>query len=305
MLPAEEQARVRYSVASMFDLSPVVRAENARAGLALPSLPTELRASLSACLFHSLSVAGYGEEALEIRAKARRAAYRSTDPTAWLRFEVPEAGMLYQSLEFGRALETVTGAVGRDHRGQEDARARLGHILRSWTLAALDRFDEALQGLDEEIIAAQQDRQNWALRVFETTRGRLALQMANFAEAAVALENRFTVAEAHLIAGTLHAPAVVAFGKLKIHLADEAGALEVAEIAKVMVRSDTPYVRYHAAWYLAILSLSQSDPMGAHVWLTSFGSKERLKMFPLFPHEITDDAERSAYRGGGRGRRTG
>ena len=59
-----------------------------------------------------------------------------------------------------------------------------------------------------------------------------------------------------------------------------------------MLRSDTPYVRYHAAWYLALLSLSQSDPMGAHVWLSSLGSEERLKMFPLYPHEITDDAER-------------
>ena len=200
--------------------------------------------------------------------------------------------MQYQSLEFERALETVTDAVGMDHRGQEDARGRLGHILRSWTLAALDRFDEALQGLDEEIIAAQQDRQNWALRVFETTRGRLALQMGDLAEAAVALENRFTLGEAHLIAGTLHAPAVVALGKLKIHLADDTGALEAAEIAKVMLRSDTPYVRYHAAWYLALLSLSQSDATGAHVWLSSLGSDERLKMFPLYPHEVTDDAER-------------
>ena len=292
VLPAEEQARVRYSVSSMFDLSPVVRAENARAGLALPSLPAELQASLWAALYHSLSVAGYAEEALEVRGRARRAAERSGDPTSWLRFEVPEAGVLYQSFDFERALETVTDAVGRDHRGQEDARARLGHILRSWTLAALDRFDEALQVLDEEIIAAQQDRQNWALRVFETTRGRLALQMGDLAEAAVALENRFTVEEAHLIAGTLHAPAVVALGKLKIHLADETGALEVAEIAKVMLRSDTPYVRSHAAWYLALLALSQSDPMGAHVWLSSLGSDERLRIFPLYPHEITDDAER-------------
>ena len=292
VLPAEEQARVRFSVASMFDLSPVIRAENARAGLALPSLPAELQASLSAALYHSLAVAGYTEEALEVRESARQAAYQSTDPTSWLRFEVPEAGVQYQSLEFARALETVSDAVGRDHRGQEDARARLGHILRSWTLAALDRFDEALQLLNEEIIAAQQDRQNWALRVFETTRGRLALQMGDLAEAAVALENRFTLEEAHLIAGTLHAPAVVALGKLKIHLADQTGALEVAEIAKVMLHSDTPYVRYHAAWYLALLSLSQSDPMGAHVWLSSVGSEERLKMFPLYPHEITDDAER-------------
>ena len=292
VLPPEEQARVRYSVSSMFDLSPVVRAENARAGLALPSLPAELRAALSASLYHSLSVAGYAEEALEVRGRARRAAERSADPASWLRFGVPEAGVLYQSLEFERGLETVTDAVGRDHRGQEDARGRLGHILRSWTLAALDRFDEALQGLDEEIIAAQQDRQNWALRVFETTKGRLALQMGDLAEAAVALENRFTLEEAHLIAGTLHAPAVVALGKLKIRLGDQTGALEAAEIAKVMLRSDTPYVRYHAAWYLALLALSQSDPMGAHVWLSSLGSDERLQMFPLYPHEVTDDAER-------------
>ena len=292
VLPVEEQARVRFSVASMFDLSPVVRAENARAGLALPALPAELRASLWASLYHSLSVTGYTEEALRVRATARWAAYRSTDAASWLRFEVPEAGVQYQSLEFGRALETVTDAVRRDHRGQEDARARLGQILRAWTLVALDRFDEALQGLDEDIIAAQQDRQNWALRVFETTRGRLALQMGDLAEAAVALENRFTLEEAHLIAGPLHAPAVVALGKLKIHLADERGALEVAEIAKVMLRSETPYVRWHAAWYLALFALSQSDPMGAHMWLSSLGSDERLKMFPLFPHEITDDVER-------------
>jgi DNA-binding CsgD family transcriptional regulator len=291
-LPAEEQARVRYSVSSMFDLSPVVRAESARAGLAIPSLPAELQASLSASLYHSLSVAGYAEEALEVRGNARRAAEQSTDPASWLLFGVPDAGVQYQSLEFERALETVTDAVGRDHRGREDPRARLGQILRSWTLAALDRFDEALQMLNEEIIAAQQDRQNWALRVFETTRGRLALQMGDLSEAAVALENRFTLEEAHLIAGTLHAPAVVALGKLKIHVADETGAVEVAEIAKAMLHSDTPYVRYHAAWYLALFSLSQSDPMGAHVWLSSLGPDERLKMFPLYPHEVTDDAER-------------
>jgi hypothetical protein len=49
-MPAEEEARVRVGVASMFDLSPEVRAENARAGLALPSLSTDLRAGLWAAL---------------------------------------------------------------------------------------------------------------------------------------------------------------------------------------------------------------------------------------------------------------
>ena len=115
--------------------------------------------------------------------------------------------------------------------------------------------------------------------------------MGDLGEAAVGLEGRFVLEEAHLIAGALHAPAVVALGKLKIHMADETGALEVAEIAKVMIQSDTPFVRHHAVWYLARLSLSQGDPMGAHVWLCTQGFEERLRLFPLYPHEVTDDAE--------------
>ena len=59
-----------------------------------------------------------------------------------------------------------------------------------------------------------------------------------------------------------------------------------------MLRSDAPYVRYHAAWYLALLALSQSDPMEAHGWLSSLGAEERCTMFPLYPHEVTYDAER-------------
>ena len=126
VLPAEEQARVRFSVASMFDLSPVIRAENARAGLALPSLPAELRASLSAALYHSLAVAGYTEEALEVRESARRAAYQSTDPTSWLRFEVPEAGVQYQSLEFAASTRDRKrrGGEGPPRAGRRPSEAR-------------------------------------------------------------------------------------------------------------------------------------------------------------------------------------
>src|SRR5580698_10973025 len=144
--------------------------------------------------------------------------------------------------------------------------ARLAHLLRSWILAATDQYDEALQAIDAGVIAAQRDRQNWALRVFETTRGRQMLQMGNFAEAAVALEGRFSREDAHLVAGALHAPSIVALGTLKIHTGDESGALEVAEIAKTMLQARAPCVRHHAMWYLALLALSQGDPMQAHGW---------------------------------------
>ena len=236
-MPAEEEARVRVSVASMFDLSPEVRSENARAGLALPSLPTDLRAELWAALYHSLSVAGRKEEALDIEPSAREAAYASTSEVCRFAFELPESGLAYQLLDFGRSLEILLTAERRQLNGQGDARARLAHMLRSWILAAIDRYEDALQAIDAGVIAAQRDRQNWALRVFETTRGRQMLQMGNFAEAALALEGRFSREEAHLIAGALHAPSVVALGTLKIHTGDESGALEVAEIAKIMLQA--------------------------------------------------------------------
>src|SRR5580693_4150469 len=291
-LPAEEEARVRASVAGMFDLSPEVRAENARAGLALPSLPTDLRAELWAALYHSLSVAGRLQEALEVEPSARDAAYASTSEVCRFSFELPQSGLAYQLLDFGRSLEILLTAERRDLAGRGDAQARLAHVLRCWILAAVDRYEDALHAIDAGVIAAQRDRQNWALRVFETTRGRQMLQMGRFADAAIALEGRFSRAEAHLVAGALHAPSVVSLGLLKIHTADEAGALEVAEIAKTMLQAGAPCVRHHAMWYLALLALSQGDPMRAHGWLSFSGHEERLSMFPLFPHEVAYDAER-------------
>ena len=290
-LPMEEEARVRFSIASMFDISAEVRAENARAGLALPALSTDLRASLLAALYHSLTSSGHTDEALEVEASAREAAYASTDPSSWLRFEVPEAGLRYREFNFQRALDVVNTALRRDYNGQEDARIRLAHIMRSSILAALDRFDEALDGLNECIAAAQQDRQHWALRTFETNKGDLTLQIGDLLEAGAALEGRYTIDDAHLVVGVLHAKAVVALGKLKIHLGDQLGALEQAEIAKVMLHSDVPHVRHSATWYLALLALSQGDLVGAHVWLCSHGIEGRLEVLPLFPHEVTDDVE--------------
>jgi DNA-binding CsgD family transcriptional regulator len=291
-MSAEEEARVRVSVAGMFDLSPEVRSESARAGLALPSLPPDLRAELWAALYHSLSVAGRKEEALDIEPGAREAAYASTSEVCRFAFELPEAGLTYQLLDFGRSLEILLTAERRQLNGQGDAQARLAHMLRAWILAASDRYQDALQVIDAGVAAAQRDRQNWALRIFETTRGRQMLQMGDFTEAALGLEGRFSRGEAHLIAGALHAPSVVALGALKIHTADESGALGVAEIAKIMLEASAPVVRHHAMWYLALLALSQGDPMQAHEWLCARGPEERLSMFPLYPHEVTYDAER-------------
>jgi DNA-binding CsgD family transcriptional regulator len=291
VLPPEEEARVRFSVASMFDISPDLRADNARTALALPELTTELRAWLWAALFHNLVVAGRTDEAVAIKGKARAAVYASRNHACWFAFELPESAVHYQTYGFDRGLEILRTAERRGLGGQEDARQRLAHNFRSWLLAATDRYQEARHVIDEGVAAAQRDRQNWALRVFETSRGRQMLQTGHFGEAAVALEGRYSLDEAHLVVGVLEAPSVVALGKLKIHTGDERGAAEMAEIAKIMLQTSAPSVQSHAAWYLALHAMSQGKPGEAHDWLRARGHDNRLKLFPLFPFEIADDPQ--------------
>jgi DNA-binding CsgD family transcriptional regulator len=287
-LPAEEEARVRFSVASMFDLSPDLRADNARTALALPDLTADLRAWLWASLFHNLVVAGRTDEALAIEGKARAAAYSSRNHACWFAFELPESAVHYQTHGYDRGLEILQTAERRGLDGQEDARQRLAQNFRSWLLAATDRYEEALHVIGEGVADAQRDRQNWALGVFETSRGRQLLQMGQFGEAAVALEGRYSRDEAHLIVSVLEAPSVVALGKLKIHTGDERGAAETAEIAKIMLQSSAPSVQSHAAWYLALHAMSSGKADEAHDWLCVRGHDNRLKLFPLFPFEIED-----------------
>lgn len=291
VLPAEEEGRVRFSVASMFDFSPDLRADNARAALALPDLTTDLRAWLWASLFHNLVVAGRTDEALAIEDTAREAVYSSRNHASWFAFELPESAVHYQLSDFDRGLELLQAAERRRLDGQEDARRRLAHNFRSWLLAAVDRYEEALHAVDEGIAAAQRDRQNWALRVFETSRGRQMLQMGQFGEAGVALEGRYSVEEARLVVGVLDAPNVVGLGKLKIHTGDEAGVAEVAEIAKIMLRTSAPSVQSHGAWFLALQAMSVGKTDEAHDWLCVSGRDHRLKLFPLFPFEVADDPQ--------------
>jgi DNA-binding CsgD family transcriptional regulator len=291
VLPAEEEARVRFSVASMFDISPDLRADNARTALALPDLTADLRAWLWAALFHNLVVAGRIDEALAIEAKARAAVYSNRNHACWFAFELPESAVHYQMYGFDRGLEILQTAERRGLDSQEDARQRLAHNFRSWLLAATDRYGEALGVIDEGVAAAQRDRQNWALRVFETSRGRQMLQMGQFGEAALALEGRFSLDEAHLIVGVLDAPSVVGLGKLKIHTGDEHGAAEMADIAKIMLQTSAPAVQAHAAWYLALHAMSLGNASEAHDWLCARGHDNRLKLFPLFPFEIADDPQ--------------
>jgi DNA-binding CsgD family transcriptional regulator len=289
-LPAEEEATVRLAVAGIFDLSSDVRADNARAALALPGLSADTRAVLWASLFHNLVVAGRTDEATGLLPKARDAVTHSRQRVGWFTLELARSALQYQMSDFNGGLEILAAAQRHGLPGRDDARERMADNYRAGFLAALDRFDEAFHVADNGVAAAQRDRQNWALRMFETWKGRQLLQSGRLAEAAVALEGLFRLEDADRIVGR-EASCVVALGKLKIHGGDDAGAREIAEIAKLMLTASAPSVQRHGAWYLALHAMSQGKADEARDWLCSCGHANRLKLLPLFPFEIEDDPQ--------------
>jgi DNA-binding CsgD family transcriptional regulator len=288
-LPAEQEAEVRLSLAAMFAISADDRADNARQGLSLTGLSADTRARLWASLFHNLMVAGRLDEAVVIEAEVRTSVSTSTDLAAQYFFQVGRSAMEYQLGRFEAALRLLDGVDPEKLAGFDDPRERLTHSYRSWVLSALDRVDEAIAVAEDGLVTAQRDRQNWAVHVFETWKGRHLLQLGRLDEANAMLEGRFQLADAPLIVGVLDAAAVVALGRTKLHIGDERGAHEVAKIAEVMLETTAPAVRRLAAWYLAVHAMASGDPNQAHGWLCALGETERLSLFPLFPMEAADD----------------
>src|SRR5580700_2846538 len=287
--PAEQEAEGRLSLAAMFAISADDRAETARQGLSLTGLSADTRARLWTSLFHNLMVASRLDEGLAIESEVRASVDASTDLAAQYFFQIGRSAMEYQLGRFELSLRLLQGVDPAVLAGFDDPRERLTHSYRSWLLAALDRGDEAAAVAEDGLASAQRDRQNWAVHVFETWTGRNLLHLGRLDEANAMLEGRFHLADAHLIVGVLDAASVVALGRTKLHIGDERGAHEVAEMAKVMLTTTAPVVRRHAAWFLAVQAMTAGDPDQAHRWLCALGETERLSLFPLFPMEAADD----------------
>src|SRR4029077_17666328 len=198
------------------------------------------------------------------------------------------AGLEYQLFGFEASLDHLDLAAQTGT--SEDVRTRLAHFFRCWPLAALDRFDEALKGAEEGIRAAQRDRQNWALHIFETWKGLQALHTGRLVDAALLLDGRFDPDDAELVVGIIDAAGVAGLGRLRIHLGDERGTRDAAHMCEVMLGASPPSTRRQAAWFLASRAMGQGDAATAHRMLCALGEDERLSLFPLFPHDVADDA---------------
>ena len=240
-LPPEEEADFRLIVAAMFAISPDIRADSCRKGLALPGISAYLRSLLSANLFHNLVTAGRVDEARAVHPEVREAVERSGDACSQFVLELAESGLHYADGRFAQALELVesarrSGRVAADEAGLSPQYWRIGQARRQlatqWLCDALtvaDRLDESMEISLGSIAAAQTGRQAWALNIFETGRGRQLLQMGRVPDAAAALGGLFTPDMAHQVVSVLDAAGVVALGRVAIHAGDRNLARQAAE----------------------------------------------------------------------------
>jgi DNA-binding CsgD family transcriptional regulator len=287
-LPALQEAQVRLSIASLFSISPEVRAESCRRALDLAGVPPDLRARLLALLFHNLVVAGRPGQAQQLLKEVEQAVEATRDSAARFTLELAQSAFHYTRGHFETALALADAALRSADVG-EDPRQWLARAFRCGILAVMDRFGEALAAATEGIRSAQQGRQGRALQLLEASRARQLLQLGNLADAAVALEGRFSPDDAHLVLSVLDADGVVVLGRIALHTADQRQTELTSAIARVMLRSGVPAIERHAAWLLAVQAQAGGDPAQARRWLTALGEKERLSLFPLFPLDPADD----------------
>jgi DNA-binding CsgD family transcriptional regulator len=244
-----------------------------------------------ALLFHNLLSAGRTDEARAALGEIATAVGHSHDAQAQFVLELAEAGLAYADCQFDRALLLVEAAIHKSNVVGDDSRANLARQWRCEVLTQLDRLDESMQITSDSIVAAERNRQAWALHAFESARARQLLHVGRLSDAAAILEERFSPETAYDVVGTTDAAGVVVMGKVALHRGDPAQMTMAGDIARVMLNQAGPSVRNHAIWLLALQAMADGDAARALEWLCADGADKRMSIAPLSPIDVTDDVQ--------------
>jgi DNA-binding CsgD family transcriptional regulator len=291
VVPAADEAAVLLSVASMFALSPDVRAEAGQRALALRDLSDEDRAKHQARLAYNLVQAGRPREATQQLQRDRATIERAGDLAARSILRLAEGALRYVGGHFEDALAAHEQGMRDGFGPSEETREWVARQWRSELLAVLDRFEESLEVISTGIADANRERQSFALDFLETWRGRQLFQMGRLADAAAALEGRFDAADDMPVVGALYAAGVVALGRVAIHTGDERRRRETAALARMMLADGTPANRAHGGWLLALGAMADGKPADARVVLDAAGTGSAGRVTPLYPVDVTDDPQ--------------
>jgi DNA-binding CsgD family transcriptional regulator len=288
VLPPEAEAEVCLSIAAMLALSPDVRAEMGERALSLVGVPEPLRARHLAALAHNRVAGGRTREAHAVRERAVPLVQEHGDLTARFTLGLSAAALDYVDGRPGDALAVLEATMRERHRATDEARARMTGQWRSELLVALDRPAEAIEAITTAGVQAAQDRQAWAVRWFESSRGRYLFQVGQLGDAAAALEGLLRANDDAVELSVVDVAGLVALGRVALHLGDARLTGETAALARPVLDTTVPGLRRHAAWLLALQAMARSDAGGAHAILMSLGADAEESVLPLYPMDVTD-----------------
>jgi DNA-binding CsgD family transcriptional regulator len=289
VLPVEQEAAVRLSIAGMYSLSPDIRAETGRAALGLHGLSPSLRAGHEARLIHNLFFAGRADAARN-RFEANAADVRATeDAAARLVLDMCEAGITYSAGDYGAALDQVEAGLRRGAWPADQTHPRLAQQWRAELLFTLDQSDRAVAVLNDALGSARRAEQAWAVHCLDMWRGRHLMHTGALGDAQATLLGALESGMARPTHNVVDAAGLVALGRVAIHLGDASESDRLSGQAQEMVApGNPPDIRRQGAWLLALQAAAKGEERLALVHLHDLGPDAEESVLPIVPSEAAD-----------------
>jgi len=266
LLPAEQEADVRLSLATLSLRSADKRAADNRRALALTGVSAGLRARHGALLAQNVALAGRFAEARPLLARAVAAAQACGDVRARAAVRLTEVTLEEADGRYDGALARLQHDRGRPRaipRMVEDDALQVAHAR---VLAATGRLGEGLKLSSVGMARARRDHRSWLLGCWSSWRSQLLLDAGALGDAGVEAEAALALADGAAGLGTDLDGALI-LGRIALHTGDAKRVRSSLRRARELHACGVPMVRRHAAWLLALVAFDDGRAGDALAWL--------------------------------------
>ncbi|MFD9903534.1 AAA family ATPase [Streptomyces sp. NPDC059063] len=261
-LRPEDEARIRLGLARLaaqFDFCEAVR--QARAGAALPGIPTALRAQLRALLCLGLSLSGADEAAEQALAEALEAAEAADDRASRATLAVVESVLRFRRMDWSEALRQADRAIALATGPGTTPSLWIPEALwQGLLLNAAGRSAAALAVAEAGVRSVRSQGHTVATRMWLMLRTRVLLDAGRLTDARADAEAAYAMTDelgpGH-VADVVLLPALL---RTALHTNDQQAAHRYAAQAGRMRTDSAPLVRDTGAWMLALLADFEGRP---------------------------------------------
>ncbi|WP_172385887.1 LuxR family transcriptional regulator [Streptomyces sp. MNP-20] len=251
-LGPRDEARIRLGLARLstqYDFSEAVR--QARAGAALPGLPTDLWARLLALLCLGLALSGDNEAAEQALPEARETAEAAGDRTARATLTVVASAVRFRRMDWSEALRLAEPAAAL---GAADSLWVPEGLWQSFVLNAAGRSDQALAVADAALRQAREQGRTAATHMWRTHRARILLDTGRPTDARAEAEAASATPDEPGPGHLTDVTRLYVLTRVAVHTNDQRAARRYAADAQRMRGDGVPLVRRAGAWALALLA---------------------------------------------------